>query len=307
VCWPRGSTTAAPPARSASIAPSSSARSSTCSSCRTSGTRSSGPCRTGCNIQVIYSDVILVLKGLSLDVEEGKIVALLGANGAGKTTTLKAISGLLKTEVGAVTDGSIEFMGRRIDGRDPEAICRLGIVQVMEGRKVLESMTVEENLRIGGYSRRDPDGVRRDMQMIYDYFPRLVERREQLAGYLSGGEQQMLVIGRALMAAPRLLLLDEPSLGLAPLLVREIFAIIQKINQERGTTFLLVEQNAQIALGIADYGYIMENGRIVLDGPADKLRGNDDVREFYLGLSEAGRRKSFREVKFYKRRKRWVF
>jgi branched-chain amino acid transport system ATP-binding protein len=233
-------------------------------------------------------------------------VALLGANGAGKTTTLKAISGLLKTEDGAVTDGSIEFMGRRIDGRDPEAICRLGIVQVMEGRKVLESMTVEENLRIGGYSRRDPDGVRRDMQMIYDYFPRLVERRAQLAGYLSGGEQQMLVIGRALMGAPRLLL-DEPSLGLAPLLVREIFAIIQKINQERGTTFLLVEQNAQIALGIADYGYIMENGRIVLDGPADKLRGNDDVREFYLGLSEAGRRKSFREVKFYKRRKRWVF
>src|SRR5882724_8036470 len=227
------------------------------------------------NVQVIYSDVILVLKGLSLDVEEGKIVALLGANGAGKTTTLKAISGLLKTEDGAVTDGSIEFMGRRIDGRDPEAICRLGIVQVMEGRKVLESMTVEENLRIGGYSRRDPDGVRRDMQMIYDYFPRLVERRAQLAGYLSGGEQQMLVIGRALMATPRLL--------------------------------LLVEQNAQIALGIADYGYIMENGRIVFDGPADKLRGNDDVREFYLGLSAAGRRKSFREVKFYKRRKRWAF
>ena len=259
------------------------------------------------NVQVIYSDVILVLKGLSLDVEEGKIVALLGANGAGKTTTLKAISGLLKTEDGAVTDGSIEFLGRRIDGRDPEAICRLGIVQVMEGRKVLESMTVEENLRIGGYSRRDPEGVRRDMQMIYDYFPRLVERRAQLAGYLSGGEQQMLVIGRALMAKPRLLLLDEPSLGLAPLLVREIFTIIQQINREHGTTFLLVEQNAQIALGIADYGYIMENGRIVFDGPADKLRGNDDVREFYLGLSAAGRRKSFREVKFYKRRKRWAF
>src|SRR5229473_3476499 len=194
------------------------------------------------NVQVIYSEVILVLKGLSLDVEEGKIVALLGANGAGKTTTLKAISGLLKTEGGAVTDGSIEFMGQRVDGRDPEAICRLGVVQVMEGRKVLESMTVEENLRIGGYSRRDPDGVRRDMQLIYDYFPRLVERRAQLAGYLSGGEQQML-----------------------------------------------------------------ENGRIVFDGPADKLRGNDDVREFYLGLSGAGRRKSFREVKFYKRRKRWAF
>ena len=259
------------------------------------------------NIQVIYSDVILVLKGLSLDVADGQIVALLGANGAGKTTTLKAISGLLQTENGAVTDGTIEFMGRRIDGLDPEVICRAGIVQVMEGRKVLESLTVEENLKIGGYTRRDADGVKADMEMIYDYFPRLVERRTQLAGYLSGGEQQMLVIGRALMAKPRLLLLDEPSLGLAPLLVREIFEIIHKINLEQGTTFLLVEQNAQIALGIAHYGYIMENGRIVFDGPADKLRGNDDVREFYMGLSEAGRRKSFREIKFYKRRKRWMF
>jgi branched-chain amino acid transport system ATP-binding protein len=259
------------------------------------------------NIQVIYSDVILVLKGLSLEVPEGKIVALLGANGAGKTSTLKAISGLLKTEDGAVTDGSIEFLAERIDGQDPEDICRRGIVQVMEGRKVLESLTVEENLRIGGYTRRDAEGVRQDMQMIFEYFPRLVERRTQVAGYLSGGEQQMLVIGRALMAKPRLLLLDEPSLGLAPLLVREIFEIIQKINAERGTTFLLVEQNAQIALRIAHYGYIMENGRIVYDGPAEKLRGNDDVREFYLGLSEAGRRKSFRDVKFYKRRKRWAF
>ena len=259
------------------------------------------------NIQVIYSDVILVLKGLSLEVPDGQIVALLGANGAGKTTTLKAISGLLKTENGKVTDGSIEFMGRQIDGLDPEVICRLGIVQVMEGRKVLESLTVEENLKIGGYTRRDPEGVKTDMQMIYEYFPRLVERRHQLAGYLSGGEQQMLVIGRALMAKPRLLLLDEPSLGLAPLLVREIFEIIQKVNAERGTTFLLVEQNARIALGIAHYGYIMENGRIVLDGPAVKLRGNDDVREFYLGLSEAGHRKSFKDIKFYKRRKRWVF
>ncbi|OLC58809.1 MAG: ABC transporter ATP-binding protein, partial [Candidatus Rokubacteria bacterium 13_1_40CM_4_67_11] len=243
------------------------------------------------NIQVIYSDVILVLKGLSLEVAEGQIVALLGANGAGKTTTLKAISGLLKTEDGRVTDGSIEFMGRRIDGLDPEDICRRGIVQVMEGRKVLETLTVEENLRIGGYTRRDRDGVQQDLKKIYDYFPVLVERRHQVAGYLSGGEQQMLVIGRALMARPKLLLLDEPSLGLAPLLVHEIFDIIRKINDERETTFLLVEQNAQIALRIADYGYIMENGRIVFDGPADKLRGNDDVREFYLGLSEAGRRK----------------
>src|SRR3989442_5447821 len=198
-------------------------------------------------------------------------------------------------------------MDWRIDGQDPEDICRLGIVQVMEGRKVLESLTVEGTWRLGGYGRGDPDGVRQDMQMIYDYFPRLVERRDQLAGYLSGGEQQMLVIGRALMAKPRLLLLDEPSLGLAPLLVREIFAIIQKINAEQGTTILLVEQNAQIALGIAHYGYIMENRRIVFARPPDKLRGNDDVREFYLGLSEAGRRKSFREIKFYKRRKRWMF
>ncbi len=259
------------------------------------------------NVQVIYSNVILVLKGLSLEIAEGQIVALLGANGAGKTTTLKAISGLLKTEDGRVTDGSIEFMGGRIDGLDPEDICRRGIVQVMEGRKVLETLTVEENLRIGGYTRRDPDGIQQDLKMIYDYFPVLVARRHQVAGYLSGGEQQMLVIGRALMARPKLLLLDEPSLGLAPLLVREIFEIIRKINAERGTTLLLVEQNAQIALRIADYGYIMENGRIVFGGPADKLRGNDDVREFYLGLSEAGRRKSFKDVKFYKRRKRWAF
>src|SRR5213080_2599226 len=226
------------------------------------------------NVQVIYSDVILVLKGLSLEVTEGQIVALLGANGAGKTTTLKAISGLLKTE---------------------------------EGREVLETLTVEENLRIGGYTRRDADGIQQDLRMIYEYFPILVTRRHQVAGYLSGGEQQMLVIGRALMARPKLLLLDEPSLGLAPLLVREIFDIIRKIHEERGTTFLLVEQNAQMALRIADYGYIMENGRIVFDGPAAKLRGNDDVREFYLGLSAAGRRKSFKVMKFYKRRKRWAF
>ena len=259
------------------------------------------------NIQVIYNDVILVLKGLSLEVAEGQIVALLGANGAGKTTTLKAISGLLKTEDGRVTDGSIEFMGGRIDGLDPEDICRRGIVQVMEGRKVLETLTVEENLRIGGYTRRDPDNIQQDLKMIYDYFPILVKLRRQVAGYLSGGEQQMLVIGRALMARPKLLLLDEPSLGLAPLLVREIFDIIRKIHVERGTTVLLVEQNAQIALRISDYGYVMENGRIVFDGPADQLRGNDDVREFYLGLSEAGRRKSFKDLKFYKRRKRWAF
>jgi branched-chain amino acid transport system ATP-binding protein len=258
------------------------------------------------NIEVIYSGVILVLKGLSLEVPQGQIVALLGANGAGKTTTLKAISGLLKTENGQVTGGGIEFLGRRIDGSDPERICRLGILQVMEGRKVLESLTVEENLRIGGYTRPDADGVERDFQMIYDYFPRLVERRHQLAGYLSGGEQQMLVIGRALMAQPKLLLLDEPSLGLAPMLVEEIFEIVQRLNRQEGMTVLLVEQNAAMALTIAHYGYIMENGRIVLDGPASTLQNNADIKEFYLGLSEVGVRKSYRDVKHYRRRKRWL-
>jgi branched-chain amino acid transport system ATP-binding protein len=258
------------------------------------------------NIQVIYSNVILVLKGLSLEVQEGQIVALLGANGAGKTTTLKAISGLLKTEVGKVTDGGIEFMGERIDGRDPEDICRLGIVQVMEGRKVLESLTVEDNLNIGAYTRRDPDGVKADMEMIYDYFPRLVERRRQLAGYLSGGEQQMLVIGRALMADPHVMLLDEPSLGLAPMLVEEIFGIVQQLNRQEKLTVLLVEQNASLALTIAEHGYVMENGRIVLDGTAAMLTQNADIKEFYLGLTEVGSRRSYRDVKHYKRRKRWL-
>jgi branched-chain amino acid transport system ATP-binding protein len=258
------------------------------------------------NIQVIYSDVILVLKGLSLEVAEGQVVALLGANGAGKTTTLKAISGLLKTEDGRVTDGSIEFTGRRIDGLDPEDICRRGIVQVMEGRKVLETLTVEENLRIGGYTRRDADGVQRDLKMIYDYFPVLVARRHQVAGYLSGGEQQMLVIGRALMSSPRVVLLDEPSLGLAPMLVEEIFQIVQRMNRQEKLTVLLVEQNATLALTIAEHGYVMENGRIVLEGSAEALRQNADIKEFYLGLTEVGARKSYREVKHYKRRKRWL-
>ena len=236
------------------------------------------------DVQVIYSNVILVLKGLSLEVAQGQIVALLGANGAGKTSTLKAISGLLKSEDGRVTDGSIEFMGRRIDGRDPEEICRLGIVQVMEGRKVLESLTVEENLRIGGYTRRDPDGVRRDMQMIYDYFPRLVERRDQLAGYLSGGEQQMLVIGRALMAKPRLLLLDEPSLGLAPIMVQEIGRIIETINREQGLSIVLVEQNANLALKLCHDAYVLENGRIALSGPGPELAKSEYVQRAYLGV-----------------------
>jgi branched-chain amino acid transport system ATP-binding protein len=258
------------------------------------------------NIEVVYNDVILVLKGLSLEVPRGSIVALLGGNGAGKTTTLRAISGLLKAEDGELTDGSIEFMGERIDRKDPEEIVRMGIFQVMEGRRVFEELTVDENIRIGAYTRKDRQNIKQDYERVFTYFPRLKERRSQLAGYLSGGEQQMLVIGRALMARPKLLMLDEPSLGLAPLLVQEIFQIIQRINLEEKTTILLVEQNANIALSIADYGYIMENGKIVLDGPVNKLRENADVREFYLGLTEIGKRKSFRDVKHYKRRKRWL-
>jgi branched-chain amino acid transport system ATP-binding protein len=256
------------------------------------------------NVEVIYDDVILVLKGLSLEVPAGKIVALLGSNGAGKSTTLKAISGLLHTEEGEVTDGSIEFLGERIDGISPELIVRKGIFQVMEGRRVFEDLTVEENVVVGGYTRSDRAGLRRDTDMVYAYFPRLAERRKKLAGYLSGGEQQMLAISRALMARPRLILLDEPSLGLAPLLVQEIFGIVRRINQEEKTTFLLVEQNANLALSIAHYGYIMENGRIVLDGEPEKLRANEDVKEFYLGGGVEA--KSYKNLKFYKRRKRWL-
>jgi branched-chain amino acid transport system ATP-binding protein len=264
------------------------------------------------NVEVIYNDVILVLKGMSMEVPEGKIVGLLGSNGAGKSTTLKAISGLLKPEDGEVTDGNIQFNGKEIHHRDAADIVRLGIFQVMEGRRVFEHLTVEENLAAGGYTRRDGRGAptarsfQDDVEMVYGYFPRLKERRRQTAGYLSGGEQQMLAIGRALMAKPRLMMLDEPSLGLAPLLVREIFAIIKRINQEQGTTILLVEQNANLTLSVADYAYIMENGRIVLDGYPDDLRQNADVREFYLGLTEVGQRKSYRDVKHYKRRKRWL-
>jgi len=258
------------------------------------------------NIEVVYSDVILVLKGLSLQVEEGNVVALLGANGAGKSTTLKAISGLLKSEEGKVTDGNIEFLGERINGREPEDIVKRGIFQVMEGRRVFEDLTVEENLVCGGYTRKDKKRVKEDFGKVYGYFPRLKERRKQLAGYLSGGEQQMLAIGRAYMARPKLMLLDEPSLGLSPLLVKEIFGIIRMINREEGTTILLVEQNARVALAISDYGYIMENGKIVLDGDAEKIRENEDVKEFYLGLTDVGSRKSYRDVKHYKRRKRWL-
>ncbi len=257
------------------------------------------------NVEVIYNEVILVLKGMSMDVPQGKIVGLLGSNGAGKSTTLKAISGLLKAEDGEVTDGSIEFMGQPVHHRDAAEIVRMGIFQIMEGRRVFEHLTAEENLVAGSYTRQDGK-VRDDIDMVYQYFPRLKERRNQTAGYLSGGEQQMLAIGRALMARPKLMMLDEPSLGLAPMLVQEIFGIIKRINSEHGTTILLVEQNANLTLGVADYAYIMENGRIVLDGyPAD-LRENADVREFYLGLTEVGQRKSYRDVKHYKRRKRWL-
>ena len=257
------------------------------------------------NVEVIYNDVILVLKGMSIQVPEGKIVGLLGSNGAGKSTTLKAISGLLKPEDGEVTDGSIEFLGEAIHNKDAADIVAKGIFQVMEGRRVFEHLTAEENLIAGGYTRRDGN-AHRDLEVVYHYFPRLKERRHQTAGYLSGGEQQMLAIGRALMAKPRLMMLDEPSLGLAPLLVMEIFDIVKRINQEHKTTILVVEQNAHLTLGVADYAYIMENGRIVLEGyPAD-LKENADVREFYLGLTEVGQRKSYRDVKHYKRRKRWL-
>jgi branched-chain amino acid transport system ATP-binding protein len=252
------------------------------------------------NIEVIYDDVILVLKGMSLEVYEGQIVALLGANGAGKSTTLKAISGILKGEEGEVTDGSITFMGDRIDNTEPESIVRKGIFQVMEGRRVFDDLNVDENLIAGAHTRKNWTEAKKDMEMVFEYFPRLTERRHTLAGYLSGGEQQMLAIGRALMARPKLMLLDEPSLGLAPLLVREIFQIIKRINEEEKTTILLVEQNAHIALAIADYGYIMENGKVVLDDPVDKLKENEDVKEFYLGLSKVGEKKSYRDVKHYR-------
>jgi branched-chain amino acid transport system ATP-binding protein len=251
-------------------------------------------------------NVIQVLRGVSLEVGDGKIIALLGANGAGKTTTLKAISGMLKTEEGDVTDGSIDFDGKRIDRYGPEDIAAMGITQIMEGRRVLEHLSVEENLFVGAYCRKDRAGVKRDLEMVFDWFPKIRDLRRQMSGYLSGGEQQMLVIGRALMARPKLMLLDEPSLGLAPLLVKEIYEIIRGINAEQKMAILLVEQNATAALEIADYGYVMENGKVVLEGPAEKLRDNEDVQEFYMGLSAVGSQKSYREVKHYRRRKRWL-
>lgn len=258
------------------------------------------------NIEVVYSNVILVLRGVSMEVAPGRIIALLGANGAGKTTTLKAVSGLLRIELGAVTDGSIEYDGQRIDKLSPEDIVRLGIIQVMEGRRLFDHLTVDENLRASAFVTGDSTRVKKDLDLVYNYFTRLKELSGRIAGYLSGGEQQMVVIGSAMMIRPKLVLLDEPSLGLSPKLVLEIFGIIKRINSLEKAAMVLVEQNARAALGIADYGYVMENGRIVMDGPAEKLKDNEDIKEFYLGLSQVGEKKSYREVKHYRRRKRWL-
>jgi len=258
------------------------------------------------NVEVRYSDVILVLKGVSLELPDGHIFCVLGANGAGKTTTLKAISGLLFTELGEVSDGSIYFNDVRIDNKKPDDISHMGITQVMEGRRVLEHLSTEENLKLGSYLVKS-DAIRKsDVEMVYSYFPKLKELRNQTSGYLSGGEQQMLVVGRGMMAHPKLMLLDEPSMGLAPLLVKEIFEIVQRWNEERGTSILLVEQNALAALSVAEYGYVMENGRVVFDGSAEKLKDNEDIKEFYMGLSQMGEKKHYRDVKHYKRRKRWL-
>jgi len=258
------------------------------------------------NVEVIYDHVILVLKGVSLSVAQGQIVALLGANGAGKTTTLKAISNLLRSERGEVTKGSIELRGARIDGLDPAALVKMGVVQVMEGRHCFAHLTIEENLLTGAYTR----GLGRaalgdDLERVYSYFPRLKDRRTSLAGYTSGGEQQMTALGRALMARPTTILLDEPSMGLAPQIVEEIFEIVKNLNRNENVSFLLAEQNTMVALRYADYGYILENGRLVMNGIASELAANEDVKEFYLGIS-SGARRSFRDVKHYRRRKRWL-
>ena len=258
------------------------------------------------NIEVIYNHVILVLKGVSLSVPKGGITALLGGNGAGKTTTLKAISNLLHSERGLVTKGSIVYRGTAIDSLSPEQLVKKGVIQVMEGRHCFEHLTIEDNLMTGAYTRRDgKSAVNRDLEMVYNYFPRLADRKKSLAGYTSGGEQQMCAIGRALMANPETILLDEPSMGLAPQLVEEIFEIVKRLNEEEGVSFLLAEQNTNIALRYAHYGYILESGRVVMDGVADELRNNPDVKEFYLGVSE-GSKRSFRDGKNYKRRKRWL-
>ncbi len=258
------------------------------------------------NIEVIYNHVILVLKGVSLNVPKGGITALLGGNGAGKTTTLKAISNLLHSERGEVTKGSISYRGKPVQDQSPEALVKLGVIQVMEGRHCFEHLTVEENLLTGAYTRGDGSGaVSADLDMVYTYFPRLKERRKSQAGYTSGGEQQMCAIGRALMSRPETILLDEPSMGLAPQLVEEIFTIVKNLNEKEGVSFLLAEQNTNVALRFAHQGYILESGRVVMEGPAAELRENPDVKEFYLGMSDEGR-KSFRDVRSYRRRKRWL-
>ena len=258
------------------------------------------------NIEVVYNHVILVLKGVSLSVPKGEIVALLGANGAGKTTTLKAISNLLQSERGEVTKGAIVFDGAEVQALTPNELVRRGCIQVMEGRRCFAHLTIEENLLTGAFTRRDGNAaIKRDLDLVYSYFPRLQERRTSLAGFTSGGEQQMCALGRALMSRPKMILLDEPSMGLAPQVVDEIFAIVSNLNQGEGVSFLLAEQNTNMALKYANYGYILENGRVVMDGEAQALRENEDVKEFYLGISE-GRRKSFRDGKHYKRRKRWL-
>jgi branched-chain amino acid transport system ATP-binding protein len=258
------------------------------------------------NIEVVYDNVILVLKGISIDVKPGSITTILGANGAGKTTTLKSISGLLKPERGSVTRGSIEFDGERIDKLAPHETVQKGIVQVFEGRRIFTHLSVEDNLMAGAHIVSDTSTVREKIEQAYTFFPRLKERRTGEAGYLSGGEQQMLAIGRALMSDPKVIMLDEPSLGLAPLIIEEIFGIIQRMREEAGVTILLVEQNANLALSIADHGYVMENGSIVMEGPAKQLADNSDIREFYLGLGEGGDKRSYRDVKHYRRRKRWL-
>lgn len=258
------------------------------------------------NIEVKYHEVILVLKGVSMEVPRGKIVALLGANGAGKSTTLKAVSGLLKHENGRVTDGSIEFMGQRIERLASEKIARMGIVQVIEGRRVFEHLTVEQNLKAGAHMKRADFSVKDGLERVYHYFPRLREKRHVTAGFASGGEQQMMVLGRAMMTKPQLILLDEPSMGLAPLLIHEIFNILTRLNQEEGISILLVEQNAKLALNVAPYAYVLENGRVVMDDVSEKLCENPDIKDFYLGLTDLEGRKSFRDVKHYKRRKRWL-
>jgi branched-chain amino acid transport system ATP-binding protein len=268
--------------------------------------RAASPYLSVNNIEVIYDHVILVLKGVSLDVPQGKIVALLGANGAGKTTTLKAISNLLAAERGDVTKGTIEFRGRRVDKLTPSELVKMGVCQVMEGRHCFAHLTVEENLLTGAFTRRISRAETRNaLERVYRYFPRLKQRRSSLSGYTSGGEQQMTAVGRALMAQPSMILLDEPSMGLAPQIVEEIFEIVRDLNRNESVSFLLAEQNTNVALRFADYGYILENGRVVMDGAAEELARNEDVKEFYLGLSGAGR-KSFREVKHYRRRKRWL-